>query len=55
MMMNDAICTREIKSRIVIAKAAFKRKKTLFTSKLILKFKEETSEVLYLEHSILWC
>jgi len=31
-MMSDARCTREIKSRIVIAKAQFNRKKAVFTS-----------------------
>jgi hypothetical protein len=31
---NDAKCTNRIKSRIVRAKAAFKKKKNLFTSKL---------------------
>jgi hypothetical protein len=34
MITNDARCRREIKSRIVMAKAAFNKKKTLFTSKL---------------------
>jgi hypothetical protein len=29
---NDARCTRDIKSRTVMAKAAFNRKKTLFTT-----------------------
>jgi hypothetical protein len=33
MITNDARCTREIKYRIAMAKAAF-NKKTLFTSKL---------------------
>ena len=33
MLTNDGRCTREIKSRIVTAKAAFSKKKTLFTSK----------------------
>jgi hypothetical protein len=32
MITNDARCTREIKSRIVMAKAAFNKKKNLFTS-----------------------
>jgi hypothetical protein len=50
MITNDARCTREIKSRIVMAKAAF-NKKNLFTG---LKFKEETSKVLHLEHSFVW-
>ena len=34
MFTNDGRCTREIKSRIAIAKVAFNKKKTLFTSKL---------------------
>jgi hypothetical protein len=34
MITNDARCTREIKSRIIMAKATFKKKRTLFTSKL---------------------
>jgi hypothetical protein len=33
MITNDARCGREIKSRIVMAKAAFTKKKALFTSK----------------------
>jgi hypothetical protein len=37
MITNDARCTREIKARIAIAKAAFNRKNTLFTSKLNLE------------------
>ena len=38
---NDARCTREIKSRIIIAKAAFKKKETLFTSKLDLNLERK--------------
>jgi hypothetical protein len=34
MITNDARCTSEIKSKIAMAKAAFNKKKTLFTSKL---------------------
>ena len=33
-----------------MAKAAFNKKKTLFTSKLDLNFEEETSKILHLEH-----
>jgi len=33
MPTRDARCTREIKSRIAVAKAAFTKKKTLFTNK----------------------
>jgi hypothetical protein len=43
MLTKDARCTREMKSRIAMAKAIFK-KKNLFTSKLDLKFREETSK-----------
>jgi hypothetical protein len=50
MITNDARHTRGIESRIFTTKAAFNRKETLFVSKL-----EETSEVLNLEHRILWC
>jgi hypothetical protein len=32
-MKNDARCTREIKYRILMAKAAFNKRKNLFTSK----------------------
>jgi hypothetical protein len=37
MITNDARCTREIKAKIAMAKAAFNRKKTLFMSKLDLE------------------
>jgi hypothetical protein len=40
MITNDARCTCEIKSTIVIAKAAFNKKKTLFTSKLDLNLRK---------------
>jgi hypothetical protein len=39
--MNDGRCTRENKSRIVMAKAAFNKKKTLFTSKLDLNLRKK--------------
>ena len=35
-MINDSRCTREIKSRIAMAKAAFNRKKTLVNQQLVL-------------------
>jgi hypothetical protein len=38
---NDARCTREIKARIVMAKAAFIKKKTFFTSKLDLELRKK--------------
>jgi hypothetical protein len=36
---NDERCAREIKFRIAVAKEAFNRKKTLFTSKLDLNLR----------------
>jgi hypothetical protein len=43
MLTNDGRCACEIKSRIVMAKAAFnkKKKKTLFNSKLDLHLKKK--------------
>ena len=34
MLINDGRCTREIKSRIAMGKAAFNKKRALFTSTL---------------------
>jgi len=55
MLTNDGRCTCEIKSRIDMAKAAFKKKKTLFYQQIGLKFEEETSKMLHLEHGFVWC
>jgi hypothetical protein len=41
MLKNDARCTRKIKSRIAMAKAAFNKKKTLFTRKLDLNLRKK--------------
>ena len=41
MLTNDGRCTREIKSRIAMAKVAFNKKKTLFTSKLDLDLRKK--------------
>ena len=54
-LTNDGRCTCEIKSRIAMAKAAFSKKKTLFASKIGLKFEEETNKMLHLEHGFVWC
>jgi hypothetical protein len=51
MITNDARCTREVKSMIVMAKAAFNIKNALFTRKLELHLQ---SEVLHLKHSFVW-
>jgi hypothetical protein len=40
MITNDARCTCETKSRIAMAKAAFNKKKNLFTSKLDLNLRK---------------
>jgi len=55
LLTNDGRCTCEIKSRIAMAKAAFNKKKMSFYQHIGLKFKEETSKMLHLEHGFLWC
>jgi hypothetical protein len=55
MITNDARCTREIKFKIAMAKAAFNKKETLFTRELDLKSEEEICKMLHLEHSFVWC
>jgi hypothetical protein len=41
MITNDARCTREIRARISMAKAAFNNTKTLFTRKLELNLRKK--------------
>jgi hypothetical protein len=41
MVTNDAICACAIKFRIATAKAAFSRKKIIFTNKLDLNLREK--------------
>jgi len=48
MLINDGRCTREIKSRIAMVKAAFNKKRALSTSRWRLKIEEETSKMLHL-------
>ena len=50
MITNDGRCTHKIKSRTATAKAAFNKRK-IFSQANCLKLKEETSEMLQLEHS----
>jgi len=52
-MTKDARFMNEIKSSIVTTKAAFYKSNPW--SELEVKFKEETSEVLNLYHSFVWC
>jgi hypothetical protein len=40
-LTNDGRCTREIRFRIAMEKAAFNKKKTLFTSKLDLNLRKK--------------
>jgi hypothetical protein len=47
--------TRDIKSRIAMAKSALKRKIDFFHRLSGLKFSEETSQELHLEHKTFWC
>jgi len=50
---SDARCTLDIKSRIVMAKAAFSNGKLLH-QQTGPPFKDEASEALHLEHSFVW-
>ena len=54
MLTNDGRCMCEIKSRIAMAKAVCNKKKTLYQQNG-LKFGEETSKMLHLEHGFVWC
>jgi hypothetical protein len=55
MVINDARCTHEIKSRIAMANAAFNKKKALFNSKLDLNLRKKLVKCYFLEHSFVWC
>jgi hypothetical protein len=54
LITNDARCTREIKSTIAVAEAAFNNKKTLFTSKLDLNLRKKL-EKCYIWSTALYC
>ena len=41
MLTSDGRCTCEIKSRVAMAKAAFNKKRALFTSTLVLKLRKK--------------
>jgi hypothetical protein len=41
MITNDARCTREIKTRTAMAKAAFNKKESVFTNKLDLNLRKK--------------
>jgi hypothetical protein len=52
--LNDATYTHDIICRVAVAKATFKGI-TLFYQQIGLKFKEEISEMLRLEHGFVCC
>jgi hypothetical protein len=54
LLTDDGRYTCEIKCRIAMAKAEFNKKKNLFYQQIGLKFEEETSEMLHLEHGFVW-
>jgi hypothetical protein len=54
MITNDARFTREIKSRIAMAKAAFSKKKNLFTSKLDVNVRKKLVKC-YIWSIFAWC
>jgi len=53
-LTNYGRCTCEIRYRIVMAKAAFNRKKTLFISKLDLKLRKKLIKS-YILSMAFWC
>ena len=53
--LNGGRCTCEIKSRIAMAKAALNKRRALFYLHIGLKIEDETSEMLHLERSFMWC
>jgi hypothetical protein len=56
MITNNARCTREMKSRIIMVKGAFNKKMTFFVSKLDLNLREKlTTKTVHLEYSFVWC
>ena len=54
LVTNDANYKRGIKSRIAMEKAAFNKKKTLFTSKLDSNL-GTSCRVLHSEYTFVWC
>ena len=50
-LTNDGRCTCGIKCRTAMAKAAFNKKRALFTSTLDLDLRKK----LHLKHSFIWC
>jgi hypothetical protein len=55
MITKDVRCTREIKSRVSMANAAFNKKKILFTSKLELKTSKKPIKGYTCSMNFVWC
>jgi hypothetical protein len=55
MITNNARYSREIKSRISMAKGTFKRKKAIFTSKLDLNLRKKLVKCYIWSIANLWC
>ena len=55
MLTDDGRCTCEIKSRIAMAKTAFNKKKTLFTSKLDLNLRKKLVKCYVWSMGSVWC
>jgi hypothetical protein len=52
--LYNARCTREIKSRFAMEKAAVNKKRFFFQQKFGITYKEEISKRLHLEHKFVW-
>ena len=55
MITNDARCAREIKSSFAMVKVSIQQDEDSFHQQIGLKFTKETSKVLRLKHSPVWC
>ena len=54
-LTNDGRCTCEINCSIAMAKAAFNKKRALFTRTLDLELRKKLVKCYILEHNFLWC
>jgi hypothetical protein len=54
-LTNDGRCTCEIKCRIAMAKAAFSKKRTLFTSTLDLELRKKLVKCYVWSIAFIWC
>ena len=54
-LTNDGRCTCEIKSRTAHGKSCFQQEEDSLYQQIGLKFEEETSKMLHLEHGFVWC